>query len=95
MSKVVTVTDAKAHLSELVAAIAETQEHIDITRNGELAAVLMSHTELDALRETIAILSDAHAVEDIRQGEADITAGNTTSVDDLRDAVQARRPVGA
>jgi prevent-host-death family protein len=34
MSKVVTVTDAKAHLSELVDAIAETQEHIDITRNG-------------------------------------------------------------
>jgi hypothetical protein len=55
----------------------------------------MSHTELDALRETIAILSDTHAVEDIRQGEADIAAGNTTSADHLRDAVQARRPVGA
>jgi antitoxin YefM len=95
MSKVVTVTDAKAHFSELVATIAETHEHIDITRNGELAAVLMSHTELEALRETIALLSDTHAVEDIRQGEADIAAGNTTSADDLRDAMRARRPIDA
>lgn len=95
MSQTMTVTDAKARLSELVAMVERTQEHIDITRNGEPAAVLVSYAELDALRETIAILSDARLVEDIRQGEADIAAGNTVDAEDLRDAMHSRRPAGA
>lgn len=92
MSQTMTVTDAKARLSELVTAVASMQDHIDITRNGEPAAVLISHTELEALRETIAILSDPRAVEDIRQAEADVRAGDTTDADDLREAMLARRP---
>jgi prevent-host-death family protein len=87
-----TVTDAKARLSELVAMVERTQEHIDITRNGEPAAVLVSHAELEALRETIAILSDAALVADIRQAEADIGAGNTVNAETLHESMQARRP---
>lgn len=90
-----TVTDAKARLSELVAAVAVTQEHVDITRNGEPAAVLVSHAELDALRETIAILSDPGAVADIRRAEADIAAGCTTNAEELRETMLARRPATA
>jgi prevent-host-death family protein len=90
MSYALTVTDAKARLSELVAAVTMTHDHVEITRNGEPAAVLVSHAELAALRETIAILSDPGAVEDIRQSEADILAGNTVDADDLRDAMRAR-----
>jgi antitoxin YefM len=90
MSETLTVTDAKARLSELVAAVATTHDHIDITRNGEPAAVLVSHTELAALHETIAILSDAAAVADLRQAEADLATGKTTDAEDLRAAITAR-----
>jgi antitoxin YefM len=90
MSETLTVTDAKARLSELVAAVATTHDHIDITRNGQPAAVLVSYQELAALRETIAILSDSEAVEDIRQSYADIAAGATTDAADLHDIMQAR-----
>ena len=95
MSQTMTVTDAKARLSELVAMVERTQEHVDITRNGEPAAVLLSHVELEAMRETIAVLSDARLVEDIRQGEADIAAGNTVNAEDLREAMHPRRPASA
>jgi len=95
MSETTTVTNAKARLSELVAAVANTQDHVDITRNGEPAAVLMSYTELAALRETIAILSDPTAVAEIQQANADIAAGSTVSVEDLRAAMLARRPATA
>jgi len=95
MSQTLTVTDAKARLSELVAAVAATQDHVEITRNGKPAAVLVSHAELAALRETIAILSDPGAVEDIRQAEADVLAGDTVNADALREAMLARRPVTA
>ena len=87
-----TVTDAKARLSELVAAVAATQEHVDITRNGEPAAVLVSYAELAALRETIAILSDPAAVEDIRQADADVLAGHTVNTEQIREAMLTRRP---
>jgi PHD/YefM family antitoxin component YafN of YafNO toxin-antitoxin module len=75
--------------------VASTQDHVDITRNGEPAAVLVSYAELTALRETIAVLSDPGAVEDIRQAEADIADGNTTTAGDLREAMLARRPATA
>lgn len=91
MSLTMTVTDLKARLSELVALVENTQEHVDITRNGEPAAVLLSYAELTALRETIAILSDSQAVEDIRQAEADIAAGGTMPAADLREAIHSRR----
>jgi prevent-host-death family protein len=90
MSYALTVTDAKARLSELVAAVATTQDHVEITRNGQPAAVLVSHAELAALLETIAILSDPGAIEDIRESETDILTGNTVDADDLRDAMRAR-----
>lgn len=92
MSETMTVTDAKARLSELVAAVANTQDHIDITRNGDPAAVLMSYTEVAALRETIAILSDAAVVSDIQQAKADVATGTTIAAADLRPAMLARRP---
>ncbi len=95
MPETTTVTEAKARLSELVAAVANTQDHIDITRNGEPVAVLMSYTELAALRETIAILSDLAAVADIQQAKADIAAGSTVAVEELRTAMLVRRPATA
>lgn len=91
MSQTMTVTDAKARLSELVAAVATTQEHVQITRNGEPAAVLVSHAEIAALRETIAVLSDPVVVEDIRQAEVDVLAKRTVNADELRESMLSRR----
>ncbi len=87
-----TVTDAKARLSELVAAVASTHDHVEITRNGEPAAVLISYAEMAALRETIAVLSDPQAVDDIRQAEEDVRAGRTVNAEELRTSMLARRP---
>lgn len=90
-----TVTDAKARLSELVAAVATTHDHVEITRNGEPAAVLVSVEELTALRETIAILSDPGAVADLRESEEDVAEGRVVDAEDLRSAMLARRRAAA
>jgi len=95
MSETMNVTEAKARLSELVASVATTQEHVEITRNGEPAAVLISHEELAALRETVAILSDPQIVSDIAAGLADIQAGRTIDIEDLRASMASRRPTTA
>jgi hypothetical protein len=54
--------------------------------------VLVSHAELAALRETIAIVSDPAVLEDIRQAKADVLAGDAVNAEELREAVLARRP---
>ena len=54
--------------------------------------MLVSHAELTALRETIAILSDPSAVEDIRRAEEDVCAGRTVNAEALRDSMLSRRP---
>ncbi|SRR6266568_3446197 len=91
MTQTMTVTDAKARLSELVAAVATTHDHVEITRNGEPAAVLVSVDELATLRETIALLSDPEAVAEIREAQQDIAAGRVTPAEDIREAMLARR----
>lgn len=91
MTTTMNVTDAKARLSELVNAVATTHDHVEITRNGEPAAVLVSIEELRALRETVAILSDAAAVADIREAQEDIAAGRLTDAEALRDVMRARQ----
>ncbi|HEX6498994.1 MAG TPA: type II toxin-antitoxin system Phd/YefM family antitoxin [Micromonosporaceae bacterium] len=94
MTQTLNVTDAKARLSELVAAVAETQDHVEITRNGERAALIVSPDEWDALHETIAILADQQMVADIQEAERDIEAGRVTAAEDLREALLARRRAG-
>ncbi len=91
MTRTTTVTDAKAHLSERVAAVAQTHDHVEITRNGEPAAVLVSIAEMRALRETVAILSDPRLVADIREAQADIAAGRVSDPADLRAVMLARQ----
>ncbi len=90
-----TVTAAKARLSELVAAVAATQDHVEITRNGKPVAVLVSHAEIAALRVTIAMLSDPRAAEDVRQAEDDMLAGRTVNAEELRVSMLKRRPAPA
>lgn len=87
-----TVTDAKARLSELVAAVQETHEHVEITRNGSPAAVLVSPDELAALRETIAILSDAALVADLKEAAADVDQDQGVSTADFQAVMEGRRP---
>ena len=88
----VNLTDAKARLSELVSAVADTQDRVEITRNGKPAAILISHEDLFTLEETIAVLSDPELVASIAESEAEITRGEPGfSPEEIREMLEARR----
>lgn len=74
-----------------MAGVSTTHDHVEITRNGEPAAVLMSFSELEALRETIAVLADREAAAQIIEVEADIAAGRLTDLGDMHDIMAERR----
>jgi prevent-host-death family protein len=66
--KILSLSEAKMKLSELVEAVYSTDEEIIITKNGRPAAVLVSPEEFESWKETIEIASSPDLMEEIKQG---------------------------
>ncbi len=84
--KVMTTTslaEIKARLSTYVDSVESTHERVVITRNGKPAAVLISPEDLESLEETIAILSDPLAMQEIAEAQAAIAKGDFVTADQL------------
>ncbi len=66
--KVMSLSEAKMKLSALIEAINVSDEEVVITKNGAPAAVLVSPSEFEGWRETVAIKSDAELMDEIKDG---------------------------
>jgi len=92
MSKVLPLTEVKAKLSEVIDEIVATHERVTVTRNGRPVVVVVSADDLEAIEETLAILSDPAAVAEIQRGRAAVAAGDIATKDEieaLRDRLRA------
>ena len=83
MSKVLSLPEVKAKLSEVVDEIVTTHERVTVTRNGRPVAVVLSTADLEAIEETIAILSDPTAVQAIELGRAAIADGDVATQEEI------------
>jgi antitoxin YefM len=88
--RTIPLADAKARLSAVLDEVRDTHERVVITRNGRPEAVIMAVSDLEALEETLDLLSTPGALEQIRQAEADIAAGETVDADELRRLLATR-----
>jgi antitoxin YefM len=82
------LSEVKAKLSQVVDEVATTHERVIVTRNGKPAAVLVGADDLEAIEETIAILSDDAAMRSIAQACEAIRSGDVysrTDIEQLRD----------
>ena len=84
------LSDARSSLSTLVSQVEATHERVTITRNGRPAAVLISPEDLEALEETLDVLSDPEAMGRLRDGEAAVEAGQVVDEAGLREMVAKR-----
>lgn len=75
--------DARDHLSEYVADVQRTHDRMTITRHGRPAAVLISPDELASLDETVDILSQPGALEQIRQSEVETDRGEYVDAEEM------------
>ena len=69
------LSEAKAHLSELIDAVDARHERVTITRRGRPAAVLMSHEEMEGLEATLEIMADPAFYAEILRNQAELDAG--------------------
>lgn len=83
MPKVIPLSEAKAKLSEVVDEIVTTHERVTVTRNGRPVAILLSTDDLEAIEETVAILSDPAALREIEQGRIAVANGDVATKDEI------------
>ena len=77
------------HFSEFADRAEREHERVVVTRNGRPSVVLISYEDLEALEETLDILSDPDALAEIREAEAEIERGEVVEGVDV---VRALRP---
>jgi len=68
MSNLMSISDARAKLPDLVSKVNKTIGRITITVNGQPKAILISAEELESLEETAEILTIPGAKKSIEQG---------------------------
>jgi antitoxin YefM len=91
MGETMSLAEAKAHLSELVGRVDREHDRVTVTVHGRPSAVLLSPDDLEALEETIAILSDAEAVRQLTESDTELARGEGESEQDLAEAMGRRR----
>ncbi len=84
MSDTLPLAEIKAHLSEVVDRVERHHERVVLTRNGRPAAVIMSPADLEALEDTLELLSDPEAMADIARAREETKKGQVVSAEDLR-----------
>lgn len=87
----VAVRAAKDQLSSLLDQVHRTHDRVIITRNGRPTGVLMSTEDLEALEETLDVLSSPGLLRALVQGEADVAAGDVVDEEGLRALMAQRR----
>jgi prevent-host-death family protein len=90
-STVVPLGEAKSHLSELVSRVSQHHERVTVTVHGAPSAVLIAVEDLEALEETLSILSSPDTLRRLAESDAELARGEAVSADDLAETLAARR----
>ena len=91
MTETLPLAEVKAHLSELVGRVNSQHERVTVTVHGRPSAVLVSLDDLEALEETIAILSDTDTLRQLAASDAELARGEGETEQSLADAMRRRR----
>lgn len=81
----------KDRFSEFVDRVERHHERVLVTRNGRPAAVLISPEDLEALEETLEVLSDRDAVRELAEAQAALAAGDAVRGVEAVRALRARK----
>ncbi|OGH17323.1 MAG: hypothetical protein A3C22_02005 [Candidatus Levybacteria bacterium RIFCSPHIGHO2_02_FULL_37_10] len=84
MSDLISISQARANLPDIVTKVNKNMDRVTITVNGKPKATLISAEELESLEETAEILAIPGALEDIKEGMEQIKKGEFTRLEDLK-----------
>lgn len=88
------LSEVKARLSEIADEVDRTHDRVHVTRNGREYVVLLSAQDLESLEATIDLLSDAAAMERLKEADAAVAAGDVTDAEEMTRLMAERRRRG-
>lgn len=91
MQSTLSPAEVKSHLSELVGGVNSHHERVAVTVHGRPCAVLLAVEDVEALEETIAVLSDTETMHRLAVAEAEIARAEGESEEQLAEAMRRRR----
>ena len=84
MQEGVSLTDARAVLTQFPEKLGEGQGVVPLTRHGKPVLAIMTWDLFESLSETIDMLSDSDLMDQIRKGMKDIEEGRTRSWEEVK-----------
>ena len=84
MSDLMSISDVRANLPDLVSKVNNSLGRVTITVNGQPKAILVSSEELESLEETAEILAIPGAKKSIKEGLREAKKGQGTSISALQ-----------
>jgi antitoxin YefM len=84
MTETLSLAHIKAHLSEVVDRVEHQHDRVVLTRNGRPAAIMVSPDDLEALEDTLDLLSDPQALKEISEAREEISDGHVVDAGALR-----------
>lgn len=94
MPSTLSLAEVKAHLSEVVSRVSREHDRVTVTVHGRPSAMLLAVEDVEALEETIAILSDTETMKQLAEAEAAIARGEGETQEQLAEAMRRRRGSG-
>ena len=91
MAQVIPVTQARKDFLKLIDQVDKEYTRIDITKSGKVKASLVSPDYLESLEETIYTLGNS--MDEIREAEKEIAAGNYVTLEELLEDLNVRKTV--
>ena len=89
MARNISVADVRRDLSGLIDEVVATHERVVITKHGQPSAVLLSVDDLEAIEETMEILSDPQLLADIRES---LASSERFSLEQIRAQLATQAP---
>jgi len=84
MSNLMSISDVRASLPDLVTKVSNTLGRVTITVNGQPKAILVSAEELESLEETAEVLAIPGAKKSIKQGLKEAKKSQGTPISQLQ-----------
>lgn len=83
-------TEARNRLSEIIDEVARTHERVEITRHGHAVAIVIAPEDLEALEETLEVLSSQELMRQLDESRHAIESEDVLDADELN-ALMAKR----
>jgi antitoxin YefM len=86
----VPLAEARQNFSALVDEAVATHQRVQVTRNGVPVVWMIAEEDFESIMETLDVLADAAAMQDIAQSDADAAAGRYFTAPELEMILAAR-----